>query len=84
MLRQLALCLLPIVAACSSATDRAEQSYRIAKKNDRQPWDRCAAARRVKEAWLAEGDREQYEQWSLEESNACFEARRLGGSPSGQ
>ena len=65
-------------AGCTSAAEKAEKSYDLASKNDLQPHDRCVAARRVKEAYLAEGNEVKYELWSNKEFNACAASRRLG------
>jgi len=65
---------LPLVslAACSSASEEAEEQYRIVDEN--APWgseDRCTAARAVKDAYLAEGDEDEYALWHLIEAGDC-------------
>lgn len=62
---------------CSDPVARAIKEYDIvAEESFQGSAAKCEAARKVKDAALAEQDREAYELWSLTEFNDCAEARR--------
>jgi hypothetical protein len=51
-----------VLAACSpSEGERAERAYEMVKKTALDRSDVCAASRKAREAWLAEGNQEKYE-----------------------
>lgn len=79
MLRAIATAgLLISVSACKSEAEQATQEFILASQNKFQPQEACAAARRVKDAYLRAGNQTQYEQWSVNEFNACFSAQMNG------
>lgn len=81
MVRKATLILALLAASCSpSPAERAVKEYELIRANNLanslHPDDKCRAARRAKEAFLQEGDTEQYDIWAITEFNACSEAER--------
>lgn len=66
-------CLITL-AGCENAAQKAEREYDLVAKESYQPADKCAAARKAKDAWLKEGDQERYRFWSLIEYADCLPA----------
>lgn len=66
------------VAGCESAAKRAEEQYEIVKKNEVGDRDKCAAAGRVKAAWLKERNNAKYQEWQTIEYVDCSKADRNG------
>jgi uncharacterized lipoprotein YmbA len=52
------------LAGCASEGDKAAEEYRIAEKHSIYPAEKCAAARRARDAYLREGDEYNYKLWS--------------------
>lgn len=62
------------LAGCSSAGQKAEREYEIVAKSgtDQQ---RCTAARKVADAYLAEEKTEAYNQWNVTANIYCQSAQ---------
>lgn len=62
-----------LLAACTSAAETAEQRYQMVDNNALSTKaEKCAAASDVRDAWLAEGNQEKYEFWSLISNSNCM------------
>lgn len=63
------------LAACASEGDRAAEAFELAEKNyDYQ--NACEKGHEAKDAYLAEGDEENYRRFIVRAYNACEDARR--------
>lgn len=60
-----------LLAACSSDAERQIRQYEIMKRNGATAAERCAKAREVAEAYLAEENELQYQFWDVESGLAC-------------
>jgi PBP1b-binding outer membrane lipoprotein LpoB len=62
------------LAGCASEAEKAEAEYRIVEANAIEGIDDadvCAAARKVEDAYLREGNAEKHKLWSLFASTDC-------------
>lgn len=60
-----------------SAAEKAEGEFDMVSNNTLATrTEKCAAARRARDAWLAEGNAEKYEFWSMIAGSSCM---RLAG-----
>lgn len=66
------------VAGCESAAEKAEQQYKIVEQNEVGDREKCAAAGRVKAAWLEERNDTKYKEWQTKEYIDCSTADRNG------
>lgn len=67
---------LSVSTSCSRETDaaKAERAYQIVKSNSANAEEICAAARRVAQAWLDEGDAQKYRDAALRRDLDCNQA----------
>lgn len=64
--------LLAILAACSSAGDRAKSEYEMAKRNGLPGDTQCAGLRKVAQAYLSDQDDANFKAWSLNAEITCM------------
>lgn len=62
------------MAGCEAESEKAEREYDVVSKSASSVNhdDKCAAAKKVKQAYLKERNQERYELWSLLEYSACL------------
>jgi hypothetical protein len=72
-----ALLLLPLLAACHSAAKEAEAQYRLVSAHGTLG-ERCAAATRVRDAYLEADDQSNYALWSSRTGIDCLSASTEG------
>lgn len=69
-----------MLAGCSSAGDKAANEYALAKDSPAgTSKDMCEAATRAKDAYLADGDRTNFERWSATAAMDCLRANAAKG-----
>lgn len=65
------------LGGCQSEGERAAEAFKLAEQNSL--FDRhgaCREANRAKDAYLKEGNGQEYESWSVTAYNACHKAER--------
>lgn len=71
------IAMIALAGCAKSAAEQAEEQYQIVSKSgELGKSDKCAAAGRAKDAWLAEGNSKKYEEWQLTEYADCAAASR--------
>ncbi len=71
------LALAALLSACTSKAEQAEDEFMMIARSGLDPSDLCAAAGKVKRAYLEQGDEVKFQTWEAREYSACARSRRM-------
>lgn len=82
MVRKAVVAVVMLLAGCANAAEKAQDRYEMAKRADADEAELCRLSGEVAQAWLHEGDEEEYKMAKLRRDLDCNAAALCRLAPS--
>lgn len=83
MKKLVAISLVALAACSQSSGEKSEKQYEMVVRHGSSA-DQCEAAKRVRDAYLSDGNDTKYAEWQQKASDDCLLSRMVAGSTSRQ